>query len=248
MPTRTRDRRRRRRGEVKARKVETWYAAQLRQIAREVGRIVNGYPPGDPDAMEAIERVLEQYADTLNGWATRTGAQMIAEVNQRDRRAWAELAGEMSAELRRELREGPSGALVSELLAEQVTLIRSIPLEAAERVHRLTLESIEDSSRAREIAAEIQRSGEVAESRANLIARTEVARTASVLTEARALNVGSEGYIWRTSGDGDVRQSHKEMNGKFVRWDSPPTLSDGTTTHAGQIYNCRCYPEPVIPD
>jgi uncharacterized protein with gpF-like domain len=45
-----------------------------------------------------------------------------------------------------------------------------------------------------------------------------------------------------------VRESHKAMNGKFVRWDSPPTLSDGTTTHAGQIYNCRCYPDPVLPE
>jgi uncharacterized protein with gpF-like domain len=69
-----------------------------------------------------------------------------------------------------------------------------------------------------------------------------------VLTQARAEHIGSEGYIWRTSNDSDVRHSHKEMNGRYVRWDTPPRLSDGTVTHAGQIYNCRCYPEPVIPD
>ena len=79
-----------------------------------------------------------------------------------------------------------------------------------------------------------------------LIARTEVARTASGLTEARARHVGSDGYFWRTAKDADVRDSHRQMEGKFVKWNEPPTLSDGTVTHAGQIYNCRCYAEPVI--
>lgn len=154
----------------------------------------------------------------------------------------------MSRGLRREIQTAPTGELFQALLNEQVTLIKSLPLEAAQRVHELTIKGLEDSTRASEIAKEIARSGEVAMSRANLIARTEVARTASTLTQSRAEHVGSEGYIWRTSDDSDVRHSHKQMNGKFVRWDSPPTLSDGTTTHAGQIYNCRCYPEPVLPE
>lgn len=132
-------------------------------------------------------------------------------------------------------------------LAEQVALIKSLPIEAAQRVHALTIEGLENGTRAAEIAKEIRRSGEVSESRANLIARTEVSRTASALTQARAQHIGSEGYIWRTSGDSDVRHSHAQMNGRFVRWDSPPTL-DGMTGHAGEYPNCRCYPEPVIPE
>lgn len=173
---------------------------------------------------------------------------MLTEVDARDRQMWEQLSDEMSRELRKEIRTAPTGARMQELLQEQVSLITSLPTDAAKRVHELTLAGIEDSTRAKEIAREIARSGEVSVSSANLIARTEVARTASTLTQARAEHVGSEGYIWRTAGDSDVRHSHKQMNGKFVRWDSPPTLSDGTTTHAGQIYNCRCYPEPVIPE
>ncbi len=49
------------------------------------------------------------------------------------------------------------------------------------RVVKVTFEA-----RASEIAKEIMRSGDVAKSRATLIARTEVARTARVLTQARA--------------------------------------------------------------
>ena len=90
--------------------------------------------------------------------------------------------------------------------------------------------------------------GKVTESRAKLIARTEIARTASGLTMARATHVGATHYIWRTSGDADVRNSHKEMNGKVIPFSKAPTLSDGTASHAGMIYNCRCYAEPILTD
>jgi len=209
--------------------------------------LVNGFPPGDPAALPTIEQVLRAYAEALTPWATATAQTMLREVNRRDEAAWAEYTRELSRALRTEIRTTPTGAAMQALLAEQVTLIKSIPLDAAQRVHRLTLEGIENSTRASVISKEIQRSGAVAESRADLIARTEVARTASTLTQARAEHVGSEGYIWRTSGDSDVRESHRDMNGKYVRWDSPPTL-DKMTGHAGQFPNCRCYPEPVIPE
>nr|WP_246374794.1 phage minor head protein [Pseudochelatococcus contaminans] len=132
-------------------------------------------------------------------------------------------------------------------MAEQVRLITSLPSEAAQRVHDLTIEGITQGTRASEIAKKIMEAGDVTASRANMIARTEVSRTATLLTQARAEYVGSDGYIWRTSGDSDVRPSHKAMNGKFVRWSELPEL-DGMVGHAGALPNCRCYPEPVIPD
>lgn len=209
--------------------------------------LVNGFPPGDPGVLPTIEQLLQRYAEALTPWAERTAAEMLTEVNRRDESAWMQNAADLSRALRQEIRTAPTGATMQALMAEQVTLIKSIPLDAAQRVHKLTIEGIEDSTRASEIAKAIRASGEVAKSRADLIARTEVARTASTLTEARALHVGSPGYFWRTSGDGDVRESHREMEGKFVAWNDPPTL-DGMKGHAGQFPNCRCYPEPVIPE
>ncbi|KAA8563216.1 NAD(+)--arginine ADP-ribosyltransferase EFV [Pseudomonas extremaustralis] len=246
MRLKTRDRKRNR-NQVRASRAERQYQTSLSQVARQVGSIINGFPPGDPAAEPTISHMLNRYADLLNDWAVSTASKMLVEVNQQDRKAWAMLTEQMSQALRQEIRNAPTGQVMQGLLAEQVTLIKSIPLDAAKRVHELTLQGIEDGTRASEIAKEIQRSGEVSESKAKLIARTEVARTASTLTEARAKSVGSEGYIWRTSGDSDVRHSHAEMNGKFVRWDSPPTL-DKMTGHAGCFPNCRCYPDPVIPE
>lgn len=212
--------------------------------------MVNGFPPGDPATAVTIEQLLRRYAEALTPWAEATAARMLADIERRDEqawKAWMAQAQEMSRALQAEIRNAPTGETMRALMAEQVGLIKSIPLDAAERVHRLTIEGIEDSTRAREISKAIQESGEVAKSRADLIARTEVTRTATTLTQARALHVGSQGYIWRTAGDGDVRESHREMNGKFVAWDDPPTL-DKMAGHAGQFPNCRCYPEPAIPE
>ncbi|WP_281659651.1 phage head morphogenesis protein [Microvirgula aerodenitrificans] len=240
---------------VKTSRIERDYAAQLTEVARQVGAIINGFPPGDPGSAPTIEQILRRYTDAMTEWSLSTASRMIAAVNHQDARTWNAMAAEMSRALRGEIRNAPTGEAMRALLAEQVVLIKSIPLEAAQRVHRLTLEGIENGSRSSEIAREIMRSGDVAAGRARTIARTEVARTAAVLTQARAESIGSEGYIWRTSADGDVRESHRKMADKFVKWDEPPTLVDVSSTgkthsmtgHAGCLPNCRCYPEPVIP-
>lgn len=195
--------------------------------------------------------MLRRYAEALNDWAEATALRMLRDVEAVDRAQWATLSAEMSAELRREILNAPTGQLMRERLAEQVTLIKSIPLEAAQRVHDLTLRGLETSSRGEDIRQSILASGNVAASRATLIARTEVARTASLLTQARAEFVGSTHYVWRTSGDSDVRTGHRAMNGKVFRWDDPPEVEENgryMRHHPGQIWNCRCYPEPIIPD
>jgi SPP1 gp7 family putative phage head morphogenesis protein len=111
------------------------------------------------------------------------------------------------------------------------------------------MEGLSNAGRASEISAEIMRSGHVAKSRADLIARTEVGRAAATITQARAEHVESEGYIWRTAGDSAVRERHKKLAGKFFKWDEPPvTGENGERSLPGAIYNCRCYPEVVLPD
>lgn len=233
-----------------AKRAERLYAKQLTRLAEHVGQIIGGFPAGDPEALPTIENMLRRYAEALVPWAERTAMTMILDVNQKDEDMWRRLGQELSANVRKEILLAPTGQTMRRLMGEQVALIKSIPIEAAQRVHELTIKGLEDSTRAKEFAEEILRSNEVAKSRAMLIARTEVARTASNLTEARAKAVGADQYIWRTSGDGDVREDHKVLNGKVFSWDDPPIadIRYGRRANPGCIYNCRCYAEPIIPD
>lgn len=206
--------------------------------------ILDGFPL-ETDA-PALERALRAYAEMLGPWAQSVASVMLADVNRRNYKLWKTNAEEMSKSIKLELQTAPTGRALARLMTEQVKLIRSIPATAAERVHEMAMERLSTSERSKTMVSEILELGQITERRAKMIARTEVARANANLTQARAEYTGSEGYIWRTAGDHDVRESHKEMDGKYVRWDTPPT-TDKLVGHAGTLPNCRCTAEPVLP-
>ncbi len=200
---------------------------------------------------QPLIRVLEKYADIIEPWATAVGEYMLADVNRRNEKAWREHGQDIGRNLGAVIRNTPVGGVYRGLLKEQVTLIKSIPLDAAERAQAMVQKGMLASTRSTTIAKEILKQSDIPLWRAKLIARTEVSKSSVALTQARAMAIGSEGYIWRTVGDADVRPEHKAMNGKYVRWDNPPSFKTEPTLgayHAGCGPNCRCYPEPQFPD
>ncbi len=180
----------------KARRAEISFRRRLLSVANQIDHIVRAVD--DPNEIIAL---LTEWSHILNPWARAVATKMITEVSARDLKAWNELGREMGRALQREIRQAPTGQALRGYLAEQVDLITSLPLEAAQRVHKLTLRGITEGTRSQDIAAEILKTGHVTKSRARLIARTEVARTASALVQVRAQYVGSESYVWRTSLD-----------------------------------------------
>lgn len=236
-----------RRNWLRARRAERQYATSLRGLARTIGDIVKGLWRGPGEPTEAIERTLRDYAETIEPWARAVSGRMIAEVSRRDAASWQELGKQMNRALRAEIATAPTGPAMSELLAQQTGLIKNMPLEAEARIRELARAAASGGRRWPEIAGEILRQHEVSKARANLIARTETSRAATVLVEARAIHVGSPGYIWRTARDSQVRLLHKRLEGTFQRWSDPPVAEeDGQRHHPGEFPNCRCFPEIVI--
>lgn len=240
---------------ARSRVAESDYAKRLRQVARAVGHIVEGFAPAGIIGahLEALTTALAKYGAIIEPWARAVAARMLADVATRDEKAWHQTGQEIGKALRAEIRGADTGALMRRLQAEQVTLIKSLPLEAAQRVHELARAGLASGRRPKIIAEKIARTGRVTMSRATLIARTEVARAASLMTQARAMHIGSEGYRWRTARDADVRPEHRRLEGKFVKWGQPPVAGRGkggtaVHAHAGQFPNCRCWMEPVLPD
>jgi SPP1 gp7 family putative phage head morphogenesis protein len=234
---------------LKVRRAGSAFERQLTSVSRQVGSIVEGFAESPVTSMAALRAALLRYAEFIRPWARAVTMQMHKRVAKRDLVSWVELGRTMGQELRKEIMYAPTGKAMREALAEQVNLITSLPIEAAERVHKLTTAGIIEGTRASEIEKEILETGHVTLSRARLIARTEVARTASLLVESRARFVGSEGYTWRTSLDERVRPEHRKLEGKFIMWDDPPVAGpNGMRYHAGQGPACRCYCEPLLPD
>jgi SPP1 gp7 family putative phage head morphogenesis protein len=232
------------------------YSRNLEAAARMVGQIIKAHLPtlesgeaGWQLALQQMIAALERYSKALDPWAISVARLMLAEVDRREKRAWIEHGREIGRNLLLELENAPTGRAYQEGMQRQVGLITSLPLVAAQRVHELAIGQLYSGLRGKELLEEILKTGNVTVSRAKLIARTEVARASTELTRARAEYVGSPGYIWRTARDVDVRASHKKLEGTFHRWDDPP-LCDYPNYHAhpGQIFNCRCYPEVIVPD
>lgn len=220
---------------------ERRYAQALNGLANHIEALLAG---GDP-ATSIIR--LDQYASTIDQWATVTAQMMIDDVNARNRQFWRQQSEQIGRALAVELANTDIGQAVQDELRLQVELIKSLPRQAALQVHELALGAMTDGQRAAGLVDSIIALGSKTRSRAMLIARTEVGRVSGEMTKARAMTAGSDGYIWRSAEDRDVRPSHKKMNGQFVKWSEPPTL-DNLTGHAGCLPNCRCYIEPVIPD
>jgi SPP1 gp7 family putative phage head morphogenesis protein len=250
---------------AKIRNSERYYGAQLRKIANAIETLVNGMQPDNAADLDTLQRILERYSDLLRPWARSVARRMLADVERRDRTAWIKYSRFMGVTLRHELLNTPIGEDLNLLMDQQVNLITSLPLEAARRVHDIAIGNLYGGERASEIVKQIMLTGQVTKARANLIARTETSRASTMLTMARAKQIGSTGYIWRSSRDYKVRPelgirnfaklntlpmgSHRKLDGTFHAWTDPPIADpSGVRAHPGAIYNCRCYAEPVLPD
>lgn len=155
--------------------------------------------------------------------------------------------------LMEELKQGIKKDIDSQVISN-AALIKTLPSDTAQKVARDIEEYALSGLRAEEIEKLIQdKTRQHSRASARLIARTEVSKTTSALTKARSEELGLRWYVWRTMEDGDrVRKSHRIMNDVLVSWNNPPSPEllvkekDVGRYHAGNIWNCRCYSEPLI--
>lgn len=85
--------------------------------------------------------------------------------------------------------------------------------------------------------------GGVSESRAELIARDQTLKLNGAINQAHQRSVGVEAYVWSTSGDERVRDSHADLDGQTFAWNAPPEPG-----HPGEDFQCRCVALPIIAD
>lgn len=124
---------------------------------------------------------------------------------------------------------------------DNVDLIKSVQKQYFDQVETLVKKAAQKGKRWESLADTIQERYGVSESRARLIARDQVSKYNGDLERVRQQRVGIKTYIWRTSKDERVRDTHKALEGKSFSWDKPPDVG-----HPGEDYQCRCTAEPDI--
>jgi SPP1 gp7 family putative phage head morphogenesis protein len=83
---------------------------------------------------------------------------------------------------------------------------------------------------------------------AKMVARTQISTFNSLVTKARARNLGIERAVWVTSRDERVRRCHQVRDGEeFDLSEGLYSSCDGETLLPGIDYQCRCTYRLVIP-
>ncbi|MDQ7094204.1 minor capsid protein [Desulfosporosinus sp. PR] len=233
---------------------------QFQRELNKLGLSMQGSIEGLTDPFEILSSVKSLFENMVfyrysNGLAEK----VVEGVLNANARSWREAARESSngrliyEALRKEL-QGPVGNSVAIQIDRNAEIIRSLPLDISKQITKIISEESMKGRRSEDIAKDIlSRFPDISKSKAALIARTEVSKTSTALTQARCENIDIPAYIWRTSEDSRVRSSHRHMDGVIVFWRYPPSperLIGGKNPpepyHAGNIYNCRCYPQPLI--
>ena len=239
------------------RTVETQYAKSLNILCDMFEKIAKSCKGNQEEYVSKMNKFQE--SDAFYKYIYTSVNRMVTPLMVGNEKTWREAArkatkGKKLYRLLMEEVKQNNQYIFREQIIENVNLIKTLPHDTAEKVVNDIVENALKGKRAKSIEKVIVDStNQHSRASARLIARTEVSKTTTALTKARSENLGLNWYIWRTALDGDrVRKSHRNMEGVIVRWDNPPSpealigeKSVGNY-HAGNIWNCRCYPEPII--
>lgn len=235
--------------------LENRFVATLNKLLRSMQKVISA-----AKTPQEVIQMLKRYAQSRDykDWCTKLATKITTQVNTTVNGTWREAARKAGrgSEIYKKIQQDLSSPLGGDFwlkIKENAALIETFPTDISTTLTQYIAQESLKGRRSEDILDDlIKRYPGTAKSRLRLIARTEVSKTQTALIQSRAVSLGANWYIWRTSEDERVRGSHGKMNGVLVNWKDPPSpeaLADMKSYgkyHAGDIFNCRCYPEPVV--
>lgn len=148
-------------------------------------------------------------------------------------------------------------------MEDNYTLITSNAKNYVSKINTLTEQAIVNGMSPKKLKEEIFKATEsLSDKHCKLLARDQMGKLNGQITQAQMQEIGLDLYVWSTSADDRVRDSHALMEGLLCRWDDAsvcsydngktwePRPSGAVELHPGQDIQCRCiglafYPELV---
>lgn len=243
-----------------SKRTELWYRQQLKQfvktmtddIERAMQQPQGSFFMDDAEGFKAISakalmKALEKYEKSdrtsqaeniANGFVSRGDAQNHAEVS-------TNLKNQTGIDLSVYLGNSPNIAeKVNAMTTANVQLIKSIHSQYLDKVQNAVTQAVVNGTLNKDLVQQIKDIGKTTEKRAAFIARDQSSKLNAALTQARHEEVGIKKYMWSTSGDERVRESHVEKDGQVFEYANPPA----DTGHPGHDFNCRCVAIPYLGD
>jgi SPP1 gp7 family putative phage head morphogenesis protein len=206
----------------------------------------------DDELSFLIEQLKQQYSSP----------QVLFEYQDAARKAARNTTVQSGVRTRKQLKdlgidifkETPQLARLSQRFVRRNTaLIVTIPQQSLNNVEQVIEAGVQAGMRSRDLAKQItgivstggEGSSELrkARNRAAVIARDQTLTHSAQLSRSRQRANGIDSFIWRTVGDGRVRDLHEDRDGVEYTWKDG---AGGTDTYPGDGVQCRCSAEPVL--
>jgi SPP1 gp7 family putative phage head morphogenesis protein len=133
-------------------------------------------------------------------------------------------------------------------VAEQVSLIRSIPQRYFTAIEGSVMRSVASGGDLKTLTDDLETHYNVTRRRAAFIARDQNAKAVAACTRARQADLGVTEAVWLHSHGGKTpRPKHLAFSGKRYKISEGAPIGDkGQMTWPGFEVNCRCVPRSII--
>lgn len=182
-------------------------------------------------------------------------AQLMAEkmVNQADRASKASLTNSLKdlagMTINTNVTSSDLKDTMKSRIAENVSLIKSIPSQYLDKIGGTVYRSITSGQGLKDLMPQIQKFGEMTETRAKTVALDQTRKAYQGITADRLNKIGVKQFIWTHSGGSRFpRVDHQEMDGNIYSFDNLPIIDKRTGERGlpAQLPNCRCIMRPVL--
>jgi SPP1 gp7 family putative phage head morphogenesis protein len=207
-----------------------------------------------PSAQARIltNKLKRDFESLFAGMALGEASEMVDQVNAASTAAVGSSLTELSGglKLKTDVVTGPMKEFMTGTIAENVSLIKSIPSQYFRKIQGAVLRSITTGNGLADLEPFLEEQTGVESRRAKNIAIDQTHKAYAGLNKGRMQNAGIQEYEWVHSGGGlHPRPYHLDvLDGQHFRIDTPPIIDQDTGERGipGQLINCRCTMVPVI--
>jgi len=195
---------------------------------------------------------LQSKFDDMFGRASQIiASRMVNDADKASKSALAQSLKSMSGGLTiktninsADLRETVKGSI-----AQNVSLIKSIPAEYLQKVSGAVFRSVTSGQGMADLKPQIQKYGDMTDRRAKNVALDQTRAAYNSINADRMRKVGVRRFKWIHSGGGlHPREDHIKMSGETYSLDDLPIIDHKTGQRGlpGILPGCKCFMVPVI--
>lgn len=200
------------------------------------------------DAGEYAEQALNRIKDLTNR-LRRIAEELVNRILRREAgrhtEKWrAQVRAALGIDLEAVVRQEDIAEPLDAAVKRAASLITGLADETAAGVEKLTRQALLRGQPARDLAKDLTKQFGVADRRAKVIARDQLATLNSDLNRIRHEQAGVTTYEWSTSHDERVRPLHRSLDGRRYKYGESTGAEGGLPP--GQPIMCRCVARAIV--